>query len=115
MPERPNVTVTVHRVDGTRVLAVAGDLDLGTVAAIRARLGEIFADGATAVVADLRDVTFCSTAGLHLIEELRCRSVACPASFGVVVGDPISGLLRFLELPDGLRIYPTLAAALAPR
>ena len=114
MPERLNVSVAVHRLGGTRVLAVAGELDLGTVPAVRIRLGEVFARGTTAVVADFDGVTFCSAAGLHLIDELRRRSAACPASFGVVAGKPVTGLFELLELPTGVRVYPTLTAALAP-
>lgn len=109
----PNISVEVHELDGVRVLTVAGDLDTSTVRVVHEHLDEVFAAGTPAIIADFSGVTILAAAGLHALEDLQRRAAASSTVFSVVVADPFADLLRFLKLPGGLRVHPTLAAALA--
>lgn len=69
----------VRRVD-TRgevmILGILGDLDLGSVPALRSASTEIAADGWARVVVDLSGVTFIDSAGMGALIGLRRRCVA---------------------------------------
>ncbi|MGW4528958.1 STAS domain-containing protein [Amycolatopsis sp. NPDC004378] len=106
-----NITVAVRQLDETRVLAVTGELDQNTVGLVHGHLDDVFDADAAAVVADFAGVRFCSSAGLHLVEELHRRSVESRIAFSLVVVSPIAETLTVLDLPS-LRLHPTLSAAL---
>ncbi|GAB3146499.1 STAS domain-containing protein [Amycolatopsis sp. NPDC004378] len=110
----PNISVEVHELDGVRVLTVAGDLNTNTVRVVHEHLDEVFAADTSAIIADFSGVTILAATGLRALEALQRRAAASSTVFSVVVADPFADLLRFLELPGGLRVHSTLAAALAP-
>ena len=73
-PQAPHLDVTEERPDaGTRVVALRGELDVSTVARLRAALSPIVEDDTTkCVVVDLVEVTFIDSTGLMtLLNALR--------------------------------------------
>lgn len=61
---------------GARGLALAGELDLDTVARIEPELMLVTAGGGTEVVLDLAGLTFCDTSGVKLLLRLHQRYAA---------------------------------------
>jgi anti-sigma B factor antagonist len=57
------LTITVRRERGVVIAAVAGEIDISTVAPLRKRLFEL-ADGGGTLIIDLNRVTFIDSAGL---------------------------------------------------
>jgi anti-sigma B factor antagonist len=66
----------------------AGDVDLATVGAIRARVEELLSAGFARVALDLREVTFLASSGLHLILDLAASARAGGWEFYVIEGSP---------------------------
>src|SRR5689334_3430249 len=56
------------------VLRVAGEIDLLTVAQLRAALDQALAGGRRALVVDVREVSFVACAGIGLLVDARCRA-----------------------------------------
>ncbi|MEU5901838.1 MULTISPECIES: STAS domain-containing protein [unclassified Streptomyces] len=67
---------TETRCGGVRDLALAGELDLDTVARIEPELMLVTAGGGTEVVLDLAGLTFCDTSGVQLLLRLHRRCAA---------------------------------------
>ncbi|MFJ1701923.1 STAS domain-containing protein [Kitasatospora sp. NPDC088346] len=94
--ERHGATVPAGRLTarqerrGTTVLvALAGELDLDTLAPADEALGQALATGPARVVVDLAEVSFCDSSGLNLL--LRTRLAAQEAEVE----------LRLAAAPDG--------------
>jgi anti-anti-sigma factor len=108
-------SLSVEQIDATVVLRIGGELDLRTVPGLQARLFEAVAATAGPVVADLTDVRFLSSTGLHLLVSTHAELAAERRPMRVVTGETravvrplrITGLDRFLGL------YADLGSALA--
>ncbi|MFH8606761.1 STAS domain-containing protein [Streptomyces sp. NPDC018029] len=72
----PIHVTTETQCDGVRGLALAGELDLDTVARIEPELMLVSAGGGTEVVLDLAGLTFCDTSGVKLLLHLHRRCAA---------------------------------------
>jgi anti-anti-sigma factor len=70
--------------DRVRVLA-AGELDLSTTGALRAQFDELFDVGWQDVTADLREVGFMDTSGVHVLLDARGRAEDVGGRLTVVV------------------------------
>ena len=88
--------VTVRKVDGTAVVAVAGEIDVYTSPLLQERLVEVLRDGSPSIVLDLSAVTFLDSTGLGvLITGLkRCRSAE--GDLVLVTAQP--NVLKVLEI-----------------
>ena len=82
--------------DGVEVLRATGELDVTVVPAVLPRLPRIVA-GATGVVLDLTDVTFCDSSGIRLVDRLARECARSDAAFRVVAPPGSSGR-RILDL-----------------
>ena len=71
--EWPAFDLAVELLDGGLVLVVSGVLDMATAPALRDRLTVATEDGPTALVVDLRRVTFMDSVGLASILHARSR------------------------------------------
>lgn len=63
----PSVTFNVVREDlpdGVTLLRLAGELDLAAAPTLTARIDEVFDDGGSRILVNLRNVTFCDSTGL---------------------------------------------------
>ena len=88
--------VTVRKLDGTAVVAVAGEIDVYTSPVLQERLVEVLRDGFSSIVLDLSEVTFLDSTGLGvLITALkRCRSAE--GDLVLVTAQP--NVLKVLEI-----------------
>jgi anti-anti-sigma factor len=103
---------------GVGIVAVAGDVDAGSLATVRAGVEEALAAGARAVVLDLTGVVLLASAGmtllLELTDDLRLRgSALLVAGSTRTVRRPLAmtGLERALALHDDVRAAVAAAAA----
>jgi anti-anti-sigma factor len=112
--EWPPFDLSEAPLDGGAVLTVVGELDLETAPELRDRLTAIVDGGASAVVVDLRQVTFMDSVGLAAILHARKRLarggrlalVVAPESYAQLV-------LEIAGLPPALERFETRAAAVA--
>ena len=112
--EWPPFDLSEAPLDGGAVLTVVGELDLETAPELRERLTAIVESGATAVVVDLRRVTFMDSIGLAAVLHARKRLarggrlalVVAPESYAQLV-------LEIAGLPPALARFESRADAIA--
>jgi anti-anti-sigma factor len=93
--------------DGRARVRLAGDLDLSTVPAVRARVAALRGDGSTRIVLDLAELDFIDSTGLRLILELHGEAAQDSFTLALVPGgDAVqrvfavtgtAGVLPFIE------------------
>ena len=106
--------VTVRKVDGTAVVAVAGEIDVYTSPLLQERLVEVLRDGSSSIVLDLSAVTFLDSTGLGvLITGLkRCRSAE--GDLVLVTAQPnVLKVLEITGLNDVFKVHDSVDDALA--
>jgi anti-anti-sigma factor len=74
MGSAPLLTAHVESRNGVARIAVSGELDLSTVPALMEQLAHVEQDGVTAIMLDLRDLTFIDSSGLHALLQARDRA-----------------------------------------
>ncbi|MET8847898.1 STAS domain-containing protein [Amycolatopsis sp. NPDC004625] len=110
----PALTVRIRTVPEAVVVAVGGDLDLGSAPALRAGAREALAGRPPALIVDLGAVTFCGSAGLQVIAELVSTAEAGRLPFAVVAdGRPVLRSLQVTRLDETLALHPTVEEARA--
>jgi anti-sigma B factor antagonist len=83
------------------ILAVAGELDLASVAALQAALDELRAAGWENIVLDVRELTFIDSMGLSLLLDAERAARQGDARFAIVDGSPaVARLLEVVGLSD---------------
>ncbi len=100
--------------DGALVVTVRGELDLYTAPDLRARMLKAIADGATAVVLDLRETTFMDSTALGVIIAAM-KALRAQGGRLVLVNDSrsISKTLAITGLDELLAVERTVADAVA--
>ncbi|NBM19126.1 anti-sigma factor antagonist [Streptomyces sp. GC420] len=100
---------------GVLVVAASGDLDLGTVAPLRAVLEEAAEEGRSPVVLDLSHVTFADSTTLNVLLHARASlgdglRLAAPSAF-------VRRVISLTGVDTVVLVYPTVEDALegAPR
>ncbi|MEU8510979.1 STAS domain-containing protein [Kitasatospora sp. NPDC048722] len=99
---------------GAVVCALAGDLDVETLAPASGALAELVARRPTAVVVDLRDIAFCDSSGLNLL--LRTRLAAEREGLDLRLAAVAPTVMRVLELTGArtvFSVHDSVEAALA--
>jgi anti-sigma B factor antagonist len=61
------ISVQVSAADSCAIIAVAGEIDIATVPALRTALAALLADGARRLVVDLTAVGFIDSSGLNVL------------------------------------------------
>jgi anti-sigma B factor antagonist len=99
-----------HERAAVRVCPV-GELDVGTIAQLRARIDEATAAGAGCLILDLRGVTFLDSSGLHLAVETNEWAARTGTEFAIIAGPAgvqrtfdvagLSNRLPFVDVPRG--------------
>ncbi|MER7667026.1 STAS domain-containing protein [Kitasatospora sp. NPDC096128] len=117
-PSGPDLAVHTWYTDSrAAVCALAGDLDIETLAPARSTLDELVAQRPPLLVVDLAQVGFCDSSGLNLL--LQTRMAAAAADVGFRLAAPSGTVQRLLELTctdSVFSLHPTVeAAAAAPR
>jgi anti-anti-sigma factor len=101
-----------RRMPGHTVLAVGGELDIATTAALRLEIVKILSATTTPVIIDLSGVSFCDASGLALLVGAQRRAKADGRT--VVLAGPRPNVLKLLHitgLDRAFTIHSTLAAA----
>lgn len=102
-----------RRTPGHTILAVCGELDMMTTAALRNQIVAVLKDATAPVIIDLSGVSFCDASGLALLVGAQRRAKL--HGLTVTLAGPrrnASKLLRITGLDRGFTIHPTVAAAL---
>ncbi len=107
--------VTVRKLQGTAVVAVAGEIDVYTSPLLQERLVEVLREGISSIVLDLSEVTFLDSTGLGvLITGLkRCRSAG--GDLSLVTAQPnVLKVLEITGLNDVFQIHDSVDDAIDP-
>ncbi|GLZ49430.1 hypothetical protein Acsp06_56150 [Actinomycetospora sp. NBRC 106375] len=106
--------VDVQRSNGASVIRLAGEIDMLTTPALRAKVNEELQGKPTVLVLDMLSVEFLGSSGLALLvealDESRNRDVALRL---VANSRPVSRPLQATGLTDLFALYPSVEAALA--
>jgi anti-sigma B factor antagonist len=114
MDEWPPFDLLEEPLPGGLVITVAGELDMATAPALRERLTGATAAGATALVLDLRHVTFMDSVGLAAILHARSRLGARERLAIVLERDSYPQLvLETAGLPRSLALFASRQEAAA--
>ncbi|HET8657895.1 MAG TPA: STAS domain-containing protein [Micromonosporaceae bacterium] len=95
------------------VLAISGELDLGSLAELEEAATAAIADGTPVLLLDLSGLTFCDSTGLGLFVRLHKRMQQRGGRLGLV--NPQAGVLKVLKLTGldaALHLYPDIDVAL---
>ncbi|MEV6208452.1 STAS domain-containing protein [Kitasatospora sp. NPDC051914] len=113
-PDNGQLTVSVQRSAHGVVVRPQGELDRDGEVPMREALEQAVAASPGLLVVDCGGLTFCDSAGLDLI--FGARSVVETAGGALVLADPgpaVTGLLEIAGADEVLRVYGTVAEALA--
>ena len=94
---------------GGAVCRIAGDLDLGTVSAVRSALERAIAAKPPILVVDLAGVEFCDSAGLNLL--LQTRLQAETAGVSMRLASLAASVVRVFELTGADTVFSIHASA----
>ena len=112
MHNTTRVRLLSRHLPGHTVIAVRGELDISTTAALRDRILTVLKDVTTPVVIDLSGVSFCDASGLALLVGTQRRARLHGVTVALVAPQPMVGkLLRITGLDRAFVIHPTLACA----
>jgi anti-anti-sigma factor len=101
-----------RRLPGHTVIAVRGELDIATTAALRGRILTLLKDTTTPLVIDLSGVSFCDASGLALLVGTQRRARLHGLTVTLAAPRPsVSKLLRITGLDRAFAIHSTVASA----
>ena len=86
-------------------VAVAGELDLATAPELLNRVNDLIEAGHHRVVLDLRDLTFCDSAGLSVLARIRKKVAQFDGA--LTLARPSSIVRAVLELTGMTEVIPT--------
>jgi anti-sigma B factor antagonist len=87
-----------------------GEIDLATACQLDAQIDELWASGSTDVVADLREVTFMDSSGLHVLLAHHRRAAERAGRFSIIDGaGPVSRVLALTGMNAVLNYAPSEA------
>jgi anti-sigma B factor antagonist len=116
MPPTVLALIADDRVNGTPVLTVRGELDVGTAPALTAWLAAATDHSRRTAIVDLTGVTFMAGAALHVLCDEQERLIERGEGLTVVCQHPqLLGLFRMVELEGVLDVVRTRTAARAAR
>ncbi|SEG73148.1 anti-sigma B factor antagonist [Thermomonospora echinospora] len=107
----PAIQVTSRRLAARTVVAIEGELDIASAAALREKLFAEFRRARAAVVLDLSGVSFCDAAGLSVLVAARRRARLLGLSLSLAAPRPsMSRLLQITGLQRSFDVCPTAGA-----
>lgn len=93
--------IDTHRRDGAYVVAVDGELDMGSVDGLRTTVGTLVADTLPSVVIDLREISFIDSSGLHALLALQARAREAGRELHLVRGpEPVMRVFQIARVDD---------------
>ena len=110
----PSNEFALHIVAGIPVITMPAEIDIKNADDLRVTLLSAAALGYATVVADLSATDFCDSAAMRELERGQNRAVAEGGEVRLVApGERLLRLFDITGLRRSIRVYPTLAAALA--
>jgi anti-sigma B factor antagonist len=110
--------VTARSLSGAHVIAVAGDIDVSTVAELQTYIDAAFSDGQTLIVVDLENVGFIDSSVLHALVRALRRARMAGGDLAIACVDPsVCRLLEVFGLSSKINVCATAedaAAAIQP-
>ena len=96
---RPDLDISVHHEPDETVVALAGELDIGTVPRLVTAVEEALGDNPSRLVLDMGSVTFCDSQGLGTLVVLNRTATRARSSLVLAnVGDFLNRLLQVTGL-----------------
>lgn len=117
-PSGPDLAVHTWYTDSrAAVCALAGDLDIETLAPARSTLDRLVEERPPLLVVDLAQVGFCDSSGLNLLLQIRMAAAAADVGFRLAApSDPVRRLLELTCTDTVFSLHPTVEdASAAPR
>ncbi|GLY05775.1 MULTISPECIES: STAS domain-containing protein [Actinoplanes] len=106
--ERPELSITVHRVPDEVVIQLAGEVDVLTVTELAAIVNDLLPDPPVRIVLDMSGVTFCDSQGLGTLVVLSRKAQHAGAVLSLAnVGEFLMRVLDITGLRSALMISST--------
>jgi anti-sigma B factor antagonist len=106
-----STSVTYHH--GIAVLAISGEMDLASVAAVEHAIAEVLAEDPPSLIIDLLGVQFLASAGVGILVNAREKFVDCERFSVVAQGRMTSRVIQILNLDRLLSLQETVEEALS--
>jgi len=104
---------TVRWVNGTAVLTFPREVDVSTADGMREQLLSALNKGASTLVIDMSQTTFCDSSGLNAVIRAHHRATASGAQVRVVIGSPaVRRVFEITKLDHTVAIHASLDEAL---
>ena len=105
-----STSVTYHH--GIAVLAISGEMDLGSAAAVEHAVAEVLAEDPPSLIIDLLGVQFLASVGVGILLTARDKFVDCERFSVVAQGRTTSRVIQLLNLDRVLSLQETVEEAL---
>jgi anti-sigma B factor antagonist len=106
------ITTSIARSGGVVVLAVGGEIDLMTGAALEAAIDDALGGPVTALIVDLSTVEFLGSVGLRILAATH-EQLSNSAQFAVVADGPATTRpIRLTKLDEVFAMYPMVEDAM---
>jgi anti-sigma B factor antagonist len=105
-------TSVVYR-HGIAVLAISGELDLASVAAVEMAIAEVLAQDPPSLIIDLLGVRFLASVGIGVLVKARNTFVDCERFSVVAQGPMTQRIIQLLDLDGTLLLQETVEDALS--
>ena len=97
---------------GAMVCRLAGDLDLGSLAPVRAALAGALESGPALLVVDLAEVGFCDSSGLNLLLQFRLEAENAGVTMRLAaLTKQVSRVFELTGALDVFQVYPGVEEA----
>lgn len=114
MHSRAEIRIRQHSTAGVRVIEVAGEVDISTVASFDAAMDEAFDQDERLITVDLLGVDFMDSSMVHALLRARRRAGMVDAEIAVVcAADTVCRVLTLAAVDKVIEIYPTRDEAIA--
>jgi anti-sigma B factor antagonist len=106
-----STSVTYHH--GIAVLAISGEMDLASAAAVEHAIAEVLAEDPPSLIIDLSGVQFLASVGVAILLKARDKFVDCERFSVVAQGRMTSRAIQLLDLDHLLSLQETVEEALS--
>jgi anti-sigma B factor antagonist len=114
--ESTGFALTVHPGRACVQVAAQGEIDLTTAPRLRAQIQELLQAGCADVVADLREVSFMDSTGVHVLLDAHLMAQDLGARFSIVEDHgPVARVLRLTSFDRALTFAPAERSSSASR
>jgi anti-sigma B factor antagonist len=97
--------------NGTPVVSVMGDVDVGTAPALERTLLDVTSAGTREVIVDLTGCSFLDFRGLGALTAMRARLERSDRSLALVLSNPsLMRIFQIMHVDEWFEIYPSLSA-----